>query len=86
MTFRVLLRGVFRPRQKAIKRNGITVQLPKPPNDDDLKKEWDEALRERYQKLFERYFYNMSFDVYWGDQKEFLRTLRDFICEDPRAP
>ena len=79
ITFRVLFRGLIAPREDTIRRNGLTVQLSNPPAPDNQGDGETESHRQRYLELYEQYFRNMNFRVYWGGLGEFLHLLHEKI-------
>lgn len=79
VTFRVLFRGLISARVYAIRRKGVTVQLKNSSQDNN--REGNTYSEEEHLKLYEKYFNDMNFSVFWRDLKEFLKDLESEIFD-----
>ena len=77
VTFRVLFRGLISARVYAIRRKGVTVQLN--TSSQNKKGEGIAYSEEEHLKLYEKYFNDMNFSVFWMDIKKFLQELESEI-------
>ncbi len=79
VTFRVLFRGLISARIYAIRFKGVTVQLnSKRQNNNNIGYTYSQ---EDHLKLYEKYFDDMNFTVFWKDVKEFLTDLENVISD-----
>jgi hypothetical protein len=72
--FRVVLRGISRFRERALRRTNVAVMLP--PTAAELVSSGIESSAEKAQEYLGRYYENMDIQVYWGTATEFVTELK----------
>lgn len=77
VTFRVLFRGLIYGSAYSIRRKGVTVQLNKRNSSFDQNN--NNYSEENHLKLYEKYFNEMNFSVFWKDVNDFLLELEAMV-------